>query len=1060
MHASRERMPVGRYFLPMLAPVLVVAIALSPGLARAQPEADRSLDTANGLLSRELYDLAAAEYRSFLRDHPRHSGVSTARYALGVCCSRLGTYEEAISVLDDVPSDPSFEFAFEAALVRADCLVRVGRVADASSELARLLRRSPDHAASSQAAALLVETLHRGGKHEECVRVGEQTVERWPRAPERARVELWRGMSLVALGRFREAERVLAGVVDGNASPSIEEPALLALAGALHGAGECEAAARRYREVLERGGDDNRAAALLGLGRACRDAKAFDEAHRSLERFVEGYPDHPSIGAGTLELALVCFDAERYEACQRFARRVLDGTDDSLHASAAYWVGASAMRMGRYDEAAGRFEHALETYPRSPLAARTMYDLGIARVRSGDSTGARTLARFRSRYPDHALAPDALYAEAIVALENEAFEDARRLALLFLKSHSGHARASEMLFVSGEAAYLAGRYADATEAFEAVLESDPSDSRARRARFRLGMSLFRQGRMDDARSYLEPIVRGEPVPDEFRPALAALGEMEFDAGRWDLARDLLQRYVDSAGSGPGVAGALLRLGLALAQDDRHVEALARFDALLSGAPGSVEADQARFERARSLLALGRRGEGIDALEEVVGASPASRFAPNAQRLLGDLALASGDSEEALRRFSSAAETGGTDVALAARYDQARAMLEAGDAAGALEQLSVLLRRDGLSDSLQSHARAARAMALSRLGRHTEALRAIDGVDPSVLDPGTRRALAYERGATLVALGRGREARGALNDLLEGGPRYDEIALHAMLLSAGLEMDAGRPDDAAALLDALLSAVGSSAERIDRALVEAARYRRGLCARELGDDAGVIRTLGTFREEFPGSSLAPSADLLCAESLVAVGRRLDAIGHLEVASSASSPADVRESALVRLGGLGADVQRWDVSREAYAALLESFPASEQRYRAQFGVGWALENEGDRAGAVQAYEAVIASHTGETAARAQFQIGECLFADGAHERAAREFLRVEILYDYPAWSAAALFEAGRCFEALNKNGEARAQYRRVLEEYDDTTWSVAARERLQRLADSALPARSGD
>jgi TolA-binding protein len=103
----------------------------------------------------------------------------------------------------------------------------------------------------------------------------------------------------------------------------------------------------------------------------------------------------------------------------------------------------------------------------------------------------------------------------------------------------------------------------------------------------------------------------------------------------------------------------------------------------------------------------------------------------------------------------------------------------------------------------------------------------------------------------------------------------------------------------------------------------------------------------------------------------------------------------------------------------------------------------------------YAKVTATHQGPTAARAQFQIGECLFAQNKHEEAVRELLKVDILYAYPEWSAAALYEAGRCFEALNQPDKAREQYRQVREKHAQTQWAGLAAKRLSAITKEPEP-----
>jgi TolA-binding protein len=108
------------------------------------------------------------------------------------------------------------------------------------------------------------------------------------------------------------------------------------------------------------------------------------------------------------------------------------------------------------------------------------------------------------------------------------------------------------------------------------------------------------------------------------------------------------------------------------------------------------------------------------------------------------------------------------------------------------------------------------------------------------------------------------------------------------------------------------------------------------------------------------------------------------------------------------------------------------------------------------AIAAYERVIARHQGPTAARAQFQIGQCLYAQKKLEPAVRELLKVDILYAYPEWSAAALFEAGRCFEQLNDPVQARTQFAVVIEKFKETKWAeLAARQMAALSTSAALP-----
>ena len=88
-----------------------------------------------------------------------------------------------------------------------------------------------------------------------------------------------------------------------------------------------------------------------------------------------------------------------------------------------------------------------------------------------------------------------------------------------------------------------------------------------------------------------------------------------------------------------------------------------------------------------------------------------------------------------------------------------------------------------------------------------------------------------------------------------------------------------------------------------------------------------------------------------------------------------------------------------SLAAYGELLMNLTRREVKGRysqSLFGAAWAIENQGRPADAIERYRRVAEGHDGETAARAQFQIGESLFAQKKYDDAVREFQSRERRY----------------------------------------------------------------
>jgi TolA-binding protein len=101
--------------------------------------------------------------------------------------------------------------------------------------------------------------------------------------------------------------------------------------------------------------------------------------------------------------------------------------------------------------------------------------------------------------------------------------------------------------------------------------------------------------------------------------------------------------------------------------------------------------------------------------------------------------------------------------------------------------------------------------------------------------------------------------------------------------------------------------------------------------------------------------------------------------------------------------------------------------------------------------------VSRHDGATAARAQFQIGECLVALGKHQDAIAELVKVDAAFAEPEWSAAALFEVGRVLVMLKRPDDAARQFDEVISRFPDSQWGAMARNERTKLAPAALPGR---
>jgi TolA-binding protein len=425
------------------------------------------------------------------------------------------------------------------------------------------------------------------------------------------------------------------------------------------------------------------------------------------------------------------------------------------------------------------------------------------------------------------------------------------------------------------------------------------------------------------------------------------------------------------------------------------------------------------------------------------------------RHLATIANKQGRPEEAAKILAKLGTSGDAAVELGAAW------LAAGKFAQAEKVLAAYVAGNAKAKGVIG-ARVSLAIAINRQGRHEEAIKLLEAEgDLSSLDAEKRAGAMYERALALRSLDRVAEAAEAYRAVLEGASGGRLEAYAAMDL-AQLESKAERHEEAMKLVTRGLSA----AERLDPAVAvvlrERGTYLSAACLLRLAKPAEAADVLKDFAKTYPKSAMLAAAGVLRGAALLASGRAKESALEFERAIASAKGAEASSemilTATLRLGEAWAAAQEWVACERAYTSFLEKFAKSELWFQARFGQGWACENQGKHDAAIEAYREVVARHKGPTAARAQFQIGECLYAQKKYEQASVELLKTDVLFEYPEWSAAAIYEAGRCLAEMGRAEDARKQFEDVVKRFSQTRWAGMAKERLEaKEAAKAVPGR---
>lgn len=232
----------------------------------------------------------------------------------------------------------------------------------------------------------------------------------------------------------------------------------------------------------------------------------------------------------------------------------------------------------------------------------------------------------------------------------------------------------------------------------------------------------------------------------------------------------------------------------------------------------------------------------------------------------------------------------------------------------------------------------------------------------------------------------------------------------------------------------------------------ALYLDARAAQAIGGWAEVEKPLARLLAETPDSELRVPAEFWLAEAAYQQDR-FDEATQLFTALAEKLPGrtDVWiPTVMLRRAQLLAVERHWPEALEAARAFLTAHPRSKQSQDAYYLIGRCLMAQARFDEARDAFLQAAPRNGGvknETAAQAQWMIGETYMHQENYEQALPEYFRVEALYAFPRWQAAALLQAGKCYEHIGQPREALVLYRRILTKYPGTTFVEEASQRLR-------------
>jgi len=1034
-------------------PSIIIAGLLSTALYANEPTT-ASIKVANGLLNRKLYDLAEAEYRRVLATKPDGARRQQAQYGLAVALMRQEKLAPATDLLTTLIDADDFEFSADVAVMLAQCKLAAADYQAAAQIIADHREAFADHPLADDAAALGIEALYRAGHFEACADNAEAFVARYAQSPSTGLVCAFAGMAQANLGRDRAAIKSLNNALRFDVPASHAAHVRLSLAEALSRQGQSEKARAAFSELAD-AAPSLAARAHQGLALLAWQANDLASALRSIDLALK----HPEAIDRTFAVHLrgrIHFQRSSYAEALRDFETLYENTRNRS-ATDAYWLAKTLARLDRYDRASDILDAAIEEHPNNELIGDLRFDraVGLVQLERFDDA-LKALQEVLAKHDENAFASEALRLCAIVTHRLSQYDaSSDYIAQWQDETQTVDAKLpADLIFIQAENAFLTENFANAAAAYRTFLSTHATDDRAAAGRRRLGLAHYRLQQFQRALAELTKL--GEAAHTS--ASIFAVGDIYFAQRDWQNAQQWLTRFIVSKPKN-GIDDGLIKLGLAHMRGSEFETAIERFNALLSRDADSPHAPQAMFERGQCLLALERFEEAARSFESVLKNRAAKRLHEPARAHLAALGLKLGQPELAARYYADAAQQSDSiDQRAVAICRQSDALLQAQqykDAANSIDAFLESIDDDAaeLPAATLGHLHANRVIALTRAERYQQAVDAFGQLKIDSIDGNLRFAALFDFAFCLQQLEDHDRAARVFQQVAETADA-NPLKHHALLALADLASRRADYKRSLSYLNLLVMTEASEQLPTDIAF-DRVLYQKSRAHFELKQFADAGQTLDTLLQRFPESSYANGAAYLAGESAYALQQWEAAAGHFNAALTAAPKGDFASTARLRLADCHLQLQRWPDAVDHFTAFLSDHTEHALVYQARFGLAWSLENQGKTDAALKHYRVVTNTHKGPTAARAQFQIGQCLFAQQQYEAAVGELLKTDILYAYPEWSAAALYEAGRCLERLQRIGAAREQFAAVTRRFGQSKWAAPAQERLTALTQRRIP-----
>ena len=786
-----------------------------------------------------------------------------------------------------------------------------------------------------------------------------------------------------------------------------------------------------------------------GLARAMQQQGYYDEASR-FYLFLANQGEGPYLAQSLLQMGIIDFNSGLVENARSSLIQALPALSTNQEVMEAnYWLARTELATENYEQAFGYLDSIADDVTEGELGAAILFDGSVAAAKTDRiDTAQRWLARLRDGWPDSRWSENAMQMQIDLATQAGDNQNALGWIEQFEKEFPESDKLPSIIEYAGRIQYENKNYQKSIEMFNRLLDRQENAVDERQTIWRYYIGLGHLGLKDYGAAY-ESLTKTK-VGSADKPFQASLAIAKATAliglGRNLGAAPYLQQYLDIEPNGTQSARARSELAIAFVQDGQWDQASVAMKQLRDkheGDPLVLTTASVMAEAAYKA----KKHRYSESYFELLADSGNGKYAERGLSGLAWARLQDSQSEKAMVTFERLLnEYPDSTFAPEAAMARGKYLEEREQHAPASEAFALVHTRFANS-KLANTARLRQAYNLQKTGGG-ENLQTAKSV---LLEYLKTQKSGLERGDAIYQLAWVYADLGQQQESLQ---RFEEISnshkasrfwVDATYRVAKQAVSVENYTKADQLLKRLL------ASETPKEVESRCLFLRGQIAAKQKDWVVVGETMTELVSQTDDNQLHAKASYWLAESLYQreeYSSAVDVFGQL-CRRTEITTAKLQPWIQLRYSQSLSYLERWTAALSAADSGLKTYSDFELRYEFDYIRGRALAAQGRLDDARAAYEKVTKSAEGratETAAMAQWRIGETYFHQEEYKQAIDAYYKVDSLFAYKKWRAAALMQAGKCQEHLGNWRHAIKLYKQLVEKFPNSQYVADATQRM--------------